>query len=293
MTTLANVPEDKRPLVEQLVAELSQVPGIAAIALGGSYASGRHHAMSDIDLGLYYFEAKPFSATDIRHIADRVSNYGIPTVTDLYEWGPWVNGGAWIQTNVGKVDFLYRNLNQLQQTILEAHQGRTFHDYDQQPTYGFYSVIYLAEIHICVPLFDPDLHLANLKRQVEMYPPKLKGKIIADSLWSAEFTILFARDFAARGDVYNTTGCLTRVASNLTQALFALNERYFIRDKGVMEEIATFSVLPIDYVFHVMRLLAHPGQTVEELTHAVHELEGVWRSVVSLAGKQYEPKFHV
>jgi hypothetical protein len=28
------------------------------------------------------------------------------------------------------------------------------HDYDQQPTYGFYSIIYLAETRICIPLHD-------------------------------------------------------------------------------------------------------------------------------------------
>ena len=293
MNALANIPEHKRPLVEQLVGQLSRVSGIAAIALGGSYAAGTHHAASDIDLGLYYFEVAPFSVTEVRHIADGVSPPGMSTVTDFYEWGPWGNGGAWLHTDIGKIDLLYRNLNQVQQTILEASQGRVSHDYDQQPTYGFYSVIYLAETQVCVPLFDPDLHLVNLKRQVATYPAKLKAGIVTGSLWSAEFTLLFARDFAARGDVYNTVGCLTRIASNLTQALFALNERYFMRDKRVMEEIATFPVLPTDYVLQVTHLLAHPGQTAQELTQTVHAVEGVWRSVVALAGGQYQPKFQV
>jgi hypothetical protein len=30
-----------------------------------------------------------------------------PIVTNFYEWGPWVNGGAWIHSSVGKVNFLY------------------------------------------------------------------------------------------------------------------------------------------------------------------------------------------
>jgi hypothetical protein len=37
----------------------------------------------------------------------------MPVVTGTYEWGPWVNGGAWIQTSAGKVDFLYKNLDQV------------------------------------------------------------------------------------------------------------------------------------------------------------------------------------
>ena len=138
MTTLTNLPEHKQLLVEQLVGQLSRVSGVAAVALGGSYAAGTQHAASDIDLGLYYLKADPFAITEIRRIADSVATQGATTVTDFYVWGPWVNGGAWIHTDAGKVDFLYRNLNQVQQTIEEAQQGRVSHHDDPQPAYGFY-----------------------------------------------------------------------------------------------------------------------------------------------------------
>jgi len=135
--------------------------------------------------------------------------------------------------------------------------------------------------------------IARLKRQVETYPPRLKQRIIQDSLWAAEFTILHGRGFAAQGDIYNTVGCLTRVLSNLTQALFALNERYFISDKGVMDVIATFPDLPPDYIQQVNRLLASPGSTAQELVRMVAELEQVWYSVISLPAIQYQPKFRI
>jgi predicted nucleotidyltransferase len=288
-----NVPEQKRSLLGQVVEQLREIPGIAAIVLGGSYASGTQHAASDLDIGLYYHEAKPFSIADIRRIAEGISDKGATTVTDFYEWGAWVNGGAWIHTPHGKVDFLYRNLDQIRRTITDAHQGFAHHDYDQQPTYGFYSVIYLAETQICLPLYDPDNLIAELKRQVTGYPPRLRQRIIVDSLWGAEFTLLHARDFAARGDVYNTVGCLTRAASNMTQALFALNERYFIRDKQVMDVIAAFPVLPPEYVQQVSRILACPGDTVDALTQAASGLAEAWRGVVSLAGDLYRPKFQL
>jgi len=291
--TLSHIPEQKRALLLQLVDQLREVNGMAAIVLGGSYASGTAHAASDLDIGLYYFEAAPFSIDDIRRIAGGVSIQGAPTVTDFYGWGAWVNGGAWIHTAPGKVDFLYRNVEHVQRTIAEAEQGIARHDYDQQPTHGFYSVIYLAETQVCVPLYDPDGLIADLKRRVEVYPPKLKQTVIADSLWAAEFTLLHARGFAARGDVYNTVGCLTRVTANLTQALFALNERYFIRDKQVMDTIAQLSVLPAGYVQEINRILASPGSTVSELTKAVSDLEHVWQSVVALTGGRYEPKFQM
>jgi len=290
---IPNLPAQKRSLVEELVEKLNKISGISAIVLGGSYASGNHHAASDIDLGLYYFEARPFSISEIRQIAREVSIDGTPTVTDFYGWGAWVNGGAWIHTPYGKVDFLYRNIDQVQRTIEEAEQGICQHDYDQQPTHGFFSVIYLAETQICIPLYDPQLLIPELKRHVAIYPPRLKQKVVVDSLWAAEFTLLHAHGFASQGDVYNTAGCLTRAASNLTQALFALNERYFLRDKKVLETIAGFPVLPDAYIQQINRILSCPGNTAQELTHSVNDLQLSWHTVVSLPGVDYQPKFQM
>jgi hypothetical protein len=290
---LSHVPADKRALLHQLLGQLRPIPGMAAIALGGSYASGTQHGSSDLDIGLYYHEDHPFDLAAIRQVAESVTAGDAPTVTGLYEWGPWVNGGAWIHTAPGKVDLLYRNLQQVQRTIAEAQAGISRHDYDQQPAYGFYSVIYLAETHICIPLYDPDGIIAALKRQVATYPPALKERVIADSLWSAEFTLIHARAFAAHGDIYGTVGCLTRVAANLTQALFALNEVYFIRDKQVMTTLATFPLLPAGYVEQVTRILACPGSTATELAQSVRDIERVWRSVTELPGVRYAPQFQV
>jgi len=293
MDSLQNVHKPKRTLLEQLVGQLGAVPGMVAVVLGGSYASGTQNDASDLDIGLYYHEAKPFSIADIRRVAELISDQESLTVTDFYGWGPWVNGGAWIHTAQGKVDFLYRNVDQVKRTISDAQQGIVAHDYDQQPPYGFYSVTYLAETHICIPLYDPNNVIADLKRSVEIYPPKLKKRVIADSLWSAEFTIVHARGYAAQGDVYNTVGCLTRVVTNLNQVLFALNERYFIRDKQVMQTIAGFAHLPSGYVEQINRALACPGNDVSALAKSVGEIEEVWRSVVALPEVDYAPKFEV
>jgi predicted nucleotidyltransferase len=287
-----SVPKEKQIFLAQLVGILAKVPSVAAVVLGGSYASGMQHRASDLDIGLYYFEDEPFSVEDIRRIAKGISRPGsLPTVTGFYEWGPWVNGGAWIETEVGKVDFLYRNLEQVQKTIQEAHQGILQHDYDQQPTTGFYSVGYLAETQICVPLYDPGLRIAELKKQVEIYPPKLKQKIILDSLWGAEFTLNYARAFAEKADIYNTVGCLTRAAAHLTQTLFAINEKYFLSDKKVMEAIASFEILPADYAKQMLGILACPGETRTDLNRTVAGLDVLWQNVRALVGEVYQPKF--
>ena len=290
---IPNIHEQKHELLDEIVQRLSDIAGMAAIVLGGSYASGTQHESSDLDIGLYYNESKPFSIEAVRGVAQEISIDGHPTVTGFYEWGAWVNGGAWIHTEHGKIDFLYRNLDQVQRTIEEAQNGIVHHDYDQQPTNGFYSVIYLAETQICVPLYDPGKRIDRLKNQVEVYPPKLKRKIVADSLWGAEFTLLHAQSFATQGDIYNTVGCLTRAIANLTQALFALNERYFIRDKMVMETITNFRILPSGYIEQINHLLANPGSTAAQLMKTVSDLEQIWRNVASLPDPRYVPKFQV
>lgn len=273
-------------LLNNLLVDLSSLPGVAAIALGGSYAEGTQTPASDMDIGLYYRPSSPFDLEAVRAIAQAVA-VEPPTVTEFYGWGPWVNGGAWIRTAAGKVDFLYRNLDQVEQTIQEAHAGIMRHDFAQQPTFGFYSVIYLAETRICRPLYDPDGVLARLKASVATYPPALKRKVIADCLWSVEFTLLHAEPYAARGDVYNTAGCLTRCATNLTQALFALNETYFLTDKRALRTLAGFALQPARFGERLCAVLACPGSDMASLQASVAAMLQLWREACQLSSIYY------
>ena len=283
-----DLPTEKQAVLENFVAELSAVPNILAIVLGGSYARGTQSETSDLDLGLLYSEAEPFEIENIRRVADALSIQGPPVVSDFYGWGPWVNGGAWVHTYAGRVDLLYRNLEQLERTIADAQGGIVHQDYSQQPTFGFYSVAYLEEVRIAVPLFDPNAHLPRLKQRVNVYPPKLKETILHGAFLNLDVTYPTADKFAASGDIYNTVGCLTRIASCLVQALFALNERYFISDKKVMEIVASFPLLPADFVSRVEHTLTHPGTSAAELSRSLGEFEALWRETVYLAGNAYK-----
>src|SRR6516225_1584458 len=173
------MPDEKLQTLKTIVGELQGIPNIAAIVLGGSYACGHARPDSDIDVGIYYHEKSPFSIDKIRSVANKICSDGtVPIVTELYGWGPWVNGGAWIQTPAGEVDFVYRNLNQVQTVIHDGQQGNWRHDYDQQPPYGFRSVVYFGETSICLPLYDPDGEISRLKESVARYPGSLRHRII-------------------------------------------------------------------------------------------------------------------
>jgi hypothetical protein len=116
-TTLSLPQQD---LVASLVQQLRVIPGVRAVVLGGSHARGCAQPTSDIDLGIFYSEGAPFSIDAVRKLAVAVNDDAAPVVTDFYEWGPWVNGGAWLTIGGQRVDFLYRSLEHVERVITAA-----------------------------------------------------------------------------------------------------------------------------------------------------------------------------
>ena len=124
---------EQRALVASLAKQLGAIRGVRAVVLGGSYARGRAQPGSDIDLGLVYSEAAPFSIQSVRELAEAVNDTPGPVVANFYEWGPWINGGAWLTIGGQRVDFIYRNLEHIARVIAAAEAGRYELDYLQQP----------------------------------------------------------------------------------------------------------------------------------------------------------------
>jgi hypothetical protein len=279
-------------LVSSLVDRLASIRGIRAVVLGGSYARRRANAGSDIDLGIYYSEAEPFSIDAIRELAGAINDSPNPVVTDFYEWGPWVNGGAWLTTGSQRVDFIYRSLEHVNRVISDAETGRFELNYAQQPPFGFFSGTYLGEIAICVPLFDLERLLDRLKSRVATYPEALRAAVVQHFLWSAEFGLAaFARKFAARDDVYGTVACLSRAVNELILALFALNRKYLVNDKTALSEVSEFERVPRQFGQRVQGTLAHPGASSVELLDSVETMTQVLRETAELADGLYHPRY--
>lgn len=203
-----------------------------------------------------------------------------------------MNGGAWLSIGGQRVDFIYRSLEHLERVITEAEAGRYELDYAQQPPFGFFSATYLGELAISVPLFDPEAHVESLKQRVATYPEALRQAIVQDYLWQAEFNLVaFAPKFAARGEVYGTVACLTRVINQLTLALFALNRQYLLNDKTALAEIAEFDQAPRAFPLRVQQTLARVGDTAAELNAAVKSIARLFQETVALAEGLYHPRF--
>ena len=197
----------------ELVGELAALPGVEAIVLGGSHARGRAREGSDVDLGLLYRDARPLDVAAVRALAARWNDAANPVVSELYEWGPWVNGGAWLMLRGRRVDLLYKSLDRSEETIAEARAGRHEIHFAQQPPFGFWSGTLLGESACALPLHDPAGHAERLRREVAAYPEALRAAVLRDMLPGAGFGLAaFAPKFAAHAATSGAPARASRVA---------------------------------------------------------------------------------
>jgi hypothetical protein len=124
--------------VRELAERLMEIPGVAAVTLGGSRAGGVIHPDSDWDFGLYYRGA--IRADDARALGFE------GTVVEPGAWGRLVNGGAWLTVADQGVDLLYRDLGVVQHWLDEAEAGR--HEVDLVEGYvaGIASYVLAGEL---------------------------------------------------------------------------------------------------------------------------------------------------
>jgi hypothetical protein len=273
--------------VQELVATLTRVPGVVAIVLGGSRARDLVRPDSDYDIGLYYDEERPFATASIAEVA-KVAAGADAEVTDLYGWGPWVNGGAWLTVGGHKVDLLYKNIQQVRRTIEACTAGEVELDFAQQPPFGFFTYTYLGETRWCLPLHDPWGTVADLKELVADYPEALRARVVPAYLNHVDFTLRCADAPATRGDAYLVVGSLTRAAVYLNHALLAHNRGFFINEKSILVDLAGMHGVPTGYADRVQALLAAPTASADDLVARVGELRALYEEAQGIIGT-YEP----
>jgi predicted nucleotidyltransferase len=271
-------------LAERIAGLLGEIEGVEAVALGGSWARGEAHPDSDVDVGIYYHPDRPPSVEALRELARELDDRHLPNlVTEFGEWGPWINGGGWLRIEGTRVDWLYRDLYLVSRKISECRAGRTACHYQPGHPHGFHDHIYAGEVHHCQILRDTRGELASLKALVVDYPPALKRALSKRFLWEAAFALETCRKPAERGDVFYVGGCLFRCAACLVQVLFALNERYFVNEKGSVRAIASFPVCLEGFEETVSCVLAEPGKTPAQLSESIRRFEQLVRTTRELS----------
>jgi hypothetical protein len=87
------------------------------------------------------------------------------------------------------VDLIYRELDRVTHVMRNAIDGRFEMVYQPGHPHGFPSYIYLSEVALCQPLWDPHGTLWDLKSSTQPYPTRLKRKIIDKFWWEADFSL--------------------------------------------------------------------------------------------------------
>jgi hypothetical protein len=266
-------PTDLDEVVDLLVPRLWEVVGVKAVAVLGEHGSGLARSDADREVLVLYRDALPLDTRMLRDMVDNVNDTVGLHVTDLGGWGPWMNGGAQLTIGRQRVDLLYRSIDRYDHAITQAQDGHAEHDWLQLPPYGFPSVSYLGEIDLATVILDPKEEFHDLKERVRPYPLLLKRNLITGFLWGAQHTLDSIRLSAARNDVFAAMGGLTRAAAMLSFAIYAMNERYYVADRGALDVMATFAVIPPHCHARIHDALREPHLpgAVEQLNSLIEE----------------------
>ncbi|MBB6732390.1 nucleotidyltransferase domain-containing protein [Cohnella zeiphila] len=272
-------------IIERLAERLIRVRGVKAVVLGGSRARGTHHPGSDIDIGIYYDgEAGPDGAELNRLAAEWDDSGRTGLVTEVGEWGPWINGGGWLQVDGIPVDLLLRDLSKVEQVVEDGLNGRVTIDYQPGHPHGFVNTIYMAEIACCRVLQDPEGRIAALKARTDPYPEALREGTVRKFLWEASFAQANALKSVGKNDPAYLAGCCFRAVACLNQALFALNGRYLMNEKGATIEADGLKIAIPGYRDAVARLFASLSSGEAEILRALGELERLVQEAERLVG---------
>jgi predicted nucleotidyltransferase len=287
---VSELPQWLSDVCSRVVARVRAIDGIAAIALGGSHSRGTARPDSDVDLALYYDPDAPFSVEELDHAArDLDDRHPERVVTRFGDWGLGVNGGGWLIVGGHHIDFLYRDLTRVRHVIELCREGRPDAVYQLGHPMGFQNQIYLGEAHFCRPLFDPAGELAALKQLASDYPPKLRRALIDKHLFDAQFEIDIAAKPAARGDTAYVSGCLFRASGFMMLVLYALNQRFFVNEKGAFLESAGFSILPPGFHDDIARILGGIGSDPQSLGASVAAMRSIAGRLAALCAKEFPP----
>lgn len=237
--------------LSKIVKLLSKVRGVKAIALGGSRSRDEADEHSDFDLGLYYQADILDLAALEKTLQTLDDDHRENTLNPPGEWGPWINGGAWLTFERMPVDILLRDLQTVANVVNDCIGGKITIDYQCGHPFGFVNTIYAAETHYCRPLWqDESVALDQLKTLLYSqgeYSPKMREAVIRKFLWEAWFSLTCGRKAALKGDLNYAMGSMFRTVCSWVEVLYAVNNLYLMNEKGALSRISHLNYKPIGF----------------------------------------------
>lgn len=248
---------DLGPRIVDMARQVAQVPGVAAVVLGGSRARGTHRADSDIDIGIYYTDAERLDLARLNRVASDLDDaHRSDIVCPPGGWGPWVNAGGWLRVDSVAVDWVLRDLADVDQVLRDCHAGIVRIDAQAGHPFGFVSAIYVGELAVCQPIVDPQSQLQRLRSIASTYPDKLARGVVDMAFWEVGFNLSLAEKALSRADATYLAGCAFRAVTGLALCLHALNRVHWLNEKGAVEAVEAMPLRPRDWRARVTAALA-------------------------------------
>ena len=232
--------------VDALFQELSLLPQVEAIALGGSRATGRNDEKSDYDV--YIYLDSPVEEARRREILTKYCRY-MEIGNSFWELEDDVTLADGID-----MDIIYRNLEDFARGISSV--------VDDCNAWNGYTTCMWHNLITSRILFDRSGRLSQLQKKYQIpYPKKLKENIISNNrkllsgmLPSFDTQI---RKAEIRGDLVSVNHRVTEFLASYFDLLFALNEMTHPGEKR-MQQICTTEceILPEHFNENLNRLFA-------------------------------------
>ena len=234
-------------MVNELFRELSTLPQIEAIALGGSRAGSHFDECSDYDVYLYC--TAPISPDTRRKILEKYCSY--MEIDNHY----WEQEDNCILNNGIDIDILYRNLE-------DFCQGLAYVVEQHQP-YNGYTTCMWHNLKTCKILFDRDGRLAAAKARFDVsYPEELRKNIIQRS-WNLLHKAMPAYETqitkaVKRGDLVSINHRTAAFLESYFDLILALNRQTHPGEKRLIPLcLERCPVLPSDFEENLNLLFSH------------------------------------
>ena len=255
--------------VEKLFAELSALPEVEAIALGGSRAGEVWDEKSDYDVYLYC--TGPVAEETRRGILSRYCSY-MELGNSFWEY----EDNCTLQNGID-IDILYRNLDDFANDVASVVE-------QCQPRNGYTTCMW-HNLRTCKILYDRDGRLAALKERFDVpYPPLLRERIVGrnhkllrGSMPAYETQIAKA---AKRGDLVSVNHRTAAFLESYFDILFALNGQTHPGEKRLVQLCRKqCRVLPERFEENLDALFSHlfagDSRVIEDIGRIIDEQEKI------------------
>jgi len=223
--------------VATVADELAASPGVVAVVLGGSRATGDARPESDWDLGVYYR-----GDLDLTAVAARGE------VFPPSSWGRLMNGGAWLDVDGTRIDVLLRDLDVVDHWTKEAEAGR----YEVDGLLGYVAGIptYSLAAEAAAAVTIRGSFVGGIA-----FPAALAEAAPARWRYCRDFSLMYAERHAARGNAAGTVGQAARAVFEEAHARCCAARRWVLNEKHLVAGVGLEDALD---------LLGAPGRSVAD-----------------------------